>query len=159
MGKARPACSRRRLDGHPSTDRRRGGCVMLIFADAAKRRFAAGLLNPKLRGLTVAPVMAFAALLGACSDAPPQAPAPPLVSAGYPLERNVVDWDDYVGRFEAIQDVEVRPRVSGQITRIGFRDGLKVGKGQFLFQIDPRPYAAALAQARADQARAAATFG
>ena len=65
----------------------------------------------------------------------------------------MVDWDDYVGRFEAIQDVEVRPRVSGQITRIGFRDGLKVGKDQFLFQIDPRPYAAALAQARADEGR------
>ena len=48
---------------------------MLIFADAAERRFATGLLNAKLRGLTVAPVIAFAALLGACSDAPPQAPA------------------------------------------------------------------------------------
>ena len=101
---------------------------------------------------------ALAALLGACSNAPPEAPPAPLVSVGYPLQRNVVDWDDYVGRFEAIQDVEVRPRVSGQIIRIGFRDGLKVSKGQFLFQIDPRPYAAALAQARADEARAAATL-
>lgn len=105
-------------------------------------------------------VMLGAALasLVACGNAPPQAPAPPLVSAGYPIQRNVVDWDDYVGRFEAIQDVEVRPRVSGQIVRIGFRDGLKVGKGQFLFEIDPRPYAAALAQARADEARARATL-
>ena len=101
---------------------------------------------------------ALATLLNACGNAPPPAPPPPLVSAGYPLERNVVDWDDYVGRFEAIQDVEVRPRVSGQIVRIGFRDGLKVGKGQFLFEIDPRPFAAALAQARADEARAAATL-
>jgi RND family efflux transporter MFP subunit len=100
----------------------------------------------------------FAALLAACSNAPPPPPPAPLVSAGYPLQRNVVDWDDYVGRFEAIQDVEVRPRVSGQIVRIGFRDGLKVGKGQFLFEIDPRPYAAALAQARADEARARATL-
>lgn len=105
-------------------------------------------------------VMLGAALasLVACGNAPPHAPAPPLVSAGYPIQRNVVDWDDYVGRFEAIQDVEVRPRVSGQIVRIGFRDGLKVGKGQFLFEIDPRPYAAALAQARADEARARATL-
>jgi RND family efflux transporter MFP subunit len=103
-------------------------------------------------------VGAAAALLGACGNAPPKSPSPSLVSAGYPLQRNVVDWDDYVGRFEAIQDVEVRPRVSGQIVRIGFRDGLKVGKGQFLFEIDPRPYAAALAQARADEARAAATL-
>ena len=105
-------------------------------------------------------VMLGAALasLAACGNAPPKTPPPPLVSVGYPIQRNVVDWDDYVGRFEAIQDVEVRPRVSGQIVRIGFRDGLKVGKGQFLFEIDPRPYAAALAQARADEARAAATL-
>jgi RND family efflux transporter MFP subunit len=103
-------------------------------------------------------VGALAALLGACGNAPPPPPPLPLVSAGYPLPRNVVDWDDYVGRFEAIQDVEVRPRVSGQIARIGFRDGLKVSKGQFLFEIDPRPYAAALAEARADEARAAATL-
>jgi RND family efflux transporter MFP subunit len=103
-------------------------------------------------------VAAFASLLAACGNAPPKAPGPPLVSAAYPLQREVVDWDDYVGRFEAIQDVAVRPRVSGQIVRIGFRDGLRVGKGQFLFEIDPRPYAAALAQARADEARAAATL-
>ena len=102
--------------------------------------------------------VALVAALGACGNAPPKAPPPPLVSAGYPLQRNVVDWDDYVGRFEAIQDVEVRPRVSGQIVRIGFHDGLKVGKGQFLFEIDPRPYAAALAEARADEARAIATL-
>lgn len=101
-------------------------------------------------------VGAFATLLGACGNAPLQTPPAPLVSAGYPLQRNVVDWDDYVGRFEAIQDVEVRPRVSGQIVRIVFRDGLKVSKGQVLFEIDPRPYAAALAEARADEARAAA---
>jgi RND family efflux transporter MFP subunit len=98
------------------------------------------------------------ATLGACGNAPPKAPPPPLVAAGYPLQRDVIDWDDYVGRFEAIQDVEVRPRVSGQIVRIGFRDGLKVAKGQFLFEIDPRPYAAALAEARAGEARAAAAL-
>src|SRR5690349_23443543 len=99
-------------------------------------------------------VMLGAALasLPACGKAPPKAPPPPLVSVGYPIQRNVVDWDDYVGRFQAIQDVEVRPRVSGQIVRIGFRDGLKVAKGQFLFELDPRPFAAALAQARADEA-------
>jgi RND family efflux transporter MFP subunit len=99
-----------------------------------------------------------AALLSACGNTPPQAPPPPLVSGGYPLKRDVVDWDDYVGRFEAVQDVEVRPRVSGQIVRIAFRDGLKVSKGEILFEIDPRPFAATLAQARASEARAAATL-
>lgn len=116
------------------------------------------LSKSKLSMLIAGSAGALAALLGACSNAPPPPPPPPLVSAGYPLRRNVVDWDDYVGRFEAVQDVEVRPRVSGQIVRIGFRDGLRVGKGQFLFEIDPRPFAAALAQARADEARAAATL-
>lgn len=115
-------------------------------------------LKWSLKGLKSASGAMLAALLAACSDAPPPAPPAPLVAAGYPLQRNVVDWDDYVGRFEAIQDVEVRPRVSGQIVRIAFRDGLRVRKGQFLFEIDPRPYAAALARARADQARAAATL-
>lgn len=115
-------------------------------------------LKSNRRGLYRGSAAALAALSAACSNAPPPPPPAPLVSAGHPLQRNVVDWDDYVGRFEAIQDVEVRPRVSGQIVRIGFRDGLKVAKGQFLFEIDPRPYAAALAQARADEARAAATL-
>ena len=110
------------------------------------------------KGLKSASGAALVVLLAACSNAPPPTPPAPLVSAGYPLERNVVDWDDYVGRFEAIQDVEVRPRVSGQVVRIAFRDGLRVRKGQFLFEIDPRPYAAALAHARADAARAAATL-
>jgi len=111
-----------------------------------------------LKALAAASSAALAALLAACGNAPPPAPPAPLVSAGYPLQRNVVDWDDYVGRFEAIQDVDVRPRVSGQIVRIGFRDGFKVSKGQFLFELDQRPFAAALAQARADEARAAATL-
>jgi RND family efflux transporter MFP subunit len=115
-------------------------------------------INIRLRGTRVLSGAALAALLGACSNAPPPPPAPPLVSVAYPLQRDVVDWDDYVGRFEALQDVEVRPRVSGQITRIGFRDGAKVSKGQFLFELDPRPFQAALAQARAEEARAAATL-
>ena len=126
--------------------------------DEQRARRMAGASKRKLRVLALGSGMLFGAVLTACSNAPPPPPPPPLVSAGYPLQRDVIDWDDYVGRFEAIQDVEVRPRVSGQIVRIGFRDGLKVGKGQFLFQIDPRPYAAALAEAQANEARAAATL-
>lgn len=96
-------------------------------------------------------------LLVACgakpADGPPPA-APVLVSA--PLQRDIVDWDEFVGRFEAIESVEVRPRVSGYVQSVGFRDGDIVKKGQLLFVIDPRPYQAALAQARADQASAEA---
>lgn len=71
-----------------------------------------------------------------------------------PLQRQVVDWDDYVGRFEAVQDVEIRPRVSGTVDSVNFREGVEVAKGQVLFTIDPRPYRAATAQARAELARA-----
>lgn len=99
----------------------------------------------------------FIPLLVACgakkADGPPP-PAAVLVSA--PLQRDIVDWDEFVGRFEAIEQVEVRPRVSGYVQSVGFRDGEIVKKGQLLFVIDPRPYQAALAQARADVASAEA---
>ena len=75
------------------------------------------------------------------------------MSIASPIQRQVVDWDDYVGRFEAAQDVEIRPRVSGTVQSILFREGVEVGAGQVLFVIDPRPYRAAVAQAQADLAR------
>lgn len=81
---------------------------------------------------------------------------PPPVTVAPPLIRPIVDWDDYVGRFEALKTVEVRPRVSGYIERQAFRDGQFAKAGQLLFIIDPRPFEAALAQARADEARARA---
>ncbi|HEV2569547.1 efflux RND transporter periplasmic adaptor subunit [Sphingomonas sp.] len=86
--------------------------------------------------------------------APPPPPPVPTVTVAAPLVRQVTEWDDYVGRFEASQTVEVRPRVSGQITGIHFADGQVVRRGQLLFTIDPRPFAAALAEARAGLASA-----
>ena len=83
-------------------------------------------------------------------------PPPSVVTVAAPLSRMVTDWDDYVGRFEASQAVEVRPRVSGQLVGIHFKDGDVVRKGQLLFTIDPRPFTAALAEVRA-QSQAAAT--
>ncbi|MBA2918077.1 efflux RND transporter periplasmic adaptor subunit [Sphingomonas sp. MAH-20] len=85
---------------------------------------------------------------------PPPAPPAPTVTVAQPLVRDVNEWDDYVGRFEASRAVEVRPRVSGQITAVHFTDGQTVHKGQVLFTIDPRPFAAALAEARARLASA-----
>lgn len=85
-------------------------------------------------------------------------PPPPTAAVAHPLQRDVIDWDDYVGRFEAIQDVQVRPRVSGQVTRIAFHEGVEVKTGQFLFEIDPRPFRATLAQAQAQAAHATATL-
>jgi RND family efflux transporter MFP subunit len=98
---------------------------------------------------STAMVLAFA-LLCACTakTAAPSGPPPVLVSA--PLGRQIVDWDEFVGRFEAVREVEVRPRVSGYVQTIAFKDGDIVRKGQLLFVIDPRPYQAALDQARAE---------
>lgn len=95
--------------------------------------------------------------LTACQGKPAGGPPPtPTVVASAPLQRQILDWDEFVGRFEAIDSVQIRPRVSGYVQRIGFRDGDIVRAGQLLFVIDPRPYQAALAAARADQARAEA---
>jgi len=104
-------------------------------------------------GMRLASLLLLGSLAG-CSAAPPPAPPPTTVSVATPIERNVVDWDDYVGRFEAIQDVDVKPRVSGVIQNVMFREGVEVRRGQTLFVIDPRPYRAALAQARGDLAKA-----
>jgi len=82
------------------------------------------------------------------------APPPPTVSVATPLVRQIDEWDDYVGRFEASKSVEVRPRVAGAITAVHFTDGAFVRQGQLLFTIDPRPYLAALAEAQAGLATA-----
>lgn len=85
-----------------------------------------------------------------------QASAAPLAAVGIsaPLARSVTQWDDYVGRFAPSQTVEIRPRVSGAVTAIHFRDGDFVRQGQLLFTIDQRPFLAALAEARASSASA-----
>ncbi|WP_336963034.1 efflux RND transporter periplasmic adaptor subunit [Sphingobium aquiterrae] len=88
----------------------------------------------------------------------PQAEAAvsPLATVGIaaPLLSKVVQWDDYVGRFAPSQTVDVRPRISGPVTAIHFRDGDIVQKGQLLFTIDQRPFLATLAEARANVASA-----
>jgi RND family efflux transporter MFP subunit len=83
---------------------------------------------------------------------------PATVQTAHPLLRDVTQWDDYVGRFAPSQTVEIRPRVSGAITAIHFRDGDFVQKGQALFTVDPRPYLAALAEARAEVASASSAL-
>jgi len=94
--------------------------------------------------------------LAGCGKSPPPADAPPTVVVAAPIVREVRDWDDYAGRFEAVDAVEIRPRVSGMLQAVHFRDGQNVKKGQLLFTIDPRPIDAQLAQSRAQLARAKA---
>ena len=96
------------------------------------------------------------AMLAGCGKAPAPADPPPTVTVAAPIVRDVRDWDDYAGRFEAVDAVEIRPRVSGMLQAVHFRDGQNVKKGQLLFTIDPRPIDAQLAQARAQLARAKA---
>jgi RND family efflux transporter MFP subunit len=106
--------------------------------------------------LVVAPIALVAAAYGLSGRQTPAQAAPtlPMVTVAMPLQRDVAEWDSYIGRFEASKSVEVRPRVSGAVTAIHFTDGAIVQKGQLLFTIDPRPFTAALAEARAGLASA-----
>ncbi|MGN7099816.1 efflux RND transporter periplasmic adaptor subunit [Brevundimonas diminuta] len=95
-----------------------------------------------------------AAALYGCSkgqEAPAQG-APPVTVAA-PLSQQVVDWDEFTGRFEAPRSVDVRARVGGYIQSVHFKDGDFVRQGQLLFTLDPRPAQAALASARAQLAQ------
>lgn len=104
-------------------------------------------------------ISAAALALAGCGHAPPPAAPPPAaVSVATPLQRDVVDWDEYVGRFAAPQSVQLRSRVTGVVTRILVRDGQDVRAGQPLFVIDPRPYRAQLAQADAQIASSQAAL-
>ncbi|MEM9597527.1 MAG: efflux RND transporter periplasmic adaptor subunit [Acidobacteriota bacterium] len=80
--------------------------------------------------------------------------AAPEVDVAAPLERPVVEWDLFTGRLEALEVVEVRARVSGALQSVHFEDGGTVREGDLLFVIDPRPYEAVLAEARAQVTRA-----
>ncbi|MDP2213207.1 efflux RND transporter periplasmic adaptor subunit [Phenylobacterium sp.] len=111
-----------------------------------------------MRRLFVAAVCAASFLgLSACGGDPNagQGMPTPTVSVAVPLQEEVVDWDDFTGRFEAPERVEVRARVGGYLQGVHFTDGQNVRKGQLLFTLDPRPAQAALAaaQAQADLAR------
>ncbi len=88
------------------------------------------------------------------NEAQADAPPIPTVTVSQPLKRAINEWDDYTGRFDASQSVEIKPRVSGQIVAIHFKDGDIVRQGQLLFTIDQRPYQASLAEARARAATA-----
>jgi multidrug efflux system membrane fusion protein len=81
-------------------------------------------------------------------------PAPPPVTVATPIRKEVVEWDEYTGRTEAVESVEVRPRVSGYIHQISFKDGQLVKPGDVLFGIDQRPYQDVLDQDKANLQKA-----
>lgn len=83
-----------------------------------------------------------------------QGPQAAPVTVANPLARRITNWDEYSGRFEAVNSVEVRPRVSGFIEAIHFKDGELIKAGALLFTIDKRPFQIAVDSAEADIARA-----
>jgi RND family efflux transporter MFP subunit len=106
--------------------------------------------------LLLASALGIAALVAGCNDQSPaqaQAKAPaalPSVSVSQPAQREVIDWDEYTARFDAVEYVEIRTRVSGYLTEVAFKDGQEVKKGDKLFIVDPRPFERALEQAEAE---------
>jgi RND family efflux transporter MFP subunit len=93
-----------------------------------------------------------ASVLAACSQnqvQKPPAPPPPAVSVANPSEKEVVEWDEYTGRFDAVDIVEVRARISGFLDEVKFKDGAIVQKDDLLFVIDPRPFQRVLDRDRA----------
>lgn len=98
----------------------------------------------------------FAAVLAGCGSqaAETAAPPAPAVSAATVLIKQVSQWDEFSGRVQAIESVQLRPRVSGYIEKVNFAEGQEVSKGDVLFSIDDRSYRADLARANADLARA-----
>jgi multidrug efflux system membrane fusion protein len=104
--------------------------------------------------------LSVAAVLASCGQGQQQesAAAPPAVTVANPVQRTVVDQDEYVGRFAALDSVEIRSRLSGYLSGIHFKDGQMVKKGDLLFTIDRRPFQIALEQMKANLAQARANL-
>ena len=107
------------------------------------------------RGSLLQAVALACVVFGGCGSAQTApAPPPPAVVVASPLVMRLTEWDEYTGRFESTDTVDVRARVDGYLDSIHFRDGAIVRAGDLLFVIDPRPYEAVLEGARADVVRA-----
>jgi multidrug efflux system membrane fusion protein len=133
------------LDRYDLEEDRQGSLTMSSRKSAAlERRLRSGI------------AAAATILLAACGGNAEQQFPPPDVSVAAVVQKSVTEWDDYSGHIEAIESAEIRPRVSGHLRRVHYKEGGLVRKGQVLFSIDDREYAAAAEAARADAARAAA---
>jgi RND family efflux transporter MFP subunit len=113
------------------------------------RRFTQGAGFGKASPGRIGLLLLIAGALSACGEKPQQqaAAAPPAVTVAQPVKRTVTDWDEFTGRFEAVEEVQVRPRVGGYVTNVEFKDGDMVHAGDLLYLIDSRPFEAVAAQA------------
>lgn len=121
--------------------------MALVAVEQARR--SAHAKNRKLTQMRRLVVPAVLLALSGCSDKPPApaAAAPPPVTVAQPTKRVVTDWDEFTGRFEAMEEVQVRARVGGFVNSIQFRDGDFVRPGDLLYVIDSRPFEAVALQA------------
>ena len=105
-------------------------------------------MNAPLKRTILLSMLGLLALEG-CGKTPPPAPGPPDVTVAKVISKRIKDWDEYTGRFQAIDTVEIRPRVSGYVEQVLFREGQAVKKDDVLVIIDPRPYQADYDRAKA----------
>ncbi len=97
---------------------------------------------------SAAPVIAVLLLAGCGKKEEAAAPPPPPVTVANPTKKVTTDWDEFTGRFDAVEQVQVRARVTGFVTKVAFTDGAVVKTGDLLYEIDPRQYQAAAEQAQ-----------
>lgn len=107
-----------------------------------------------LAGLSVAAALVLSACKDSQASSAAAAPPAPEVSVAEVVARDVTQWDEFTGRVEAVESVDIRPRVTGYIAEVNFAEGKEVRKGDVLFVIDQRPYRAELERVEAELARA-----
>ncbi|HTM02738.1 MAG TPA: efflux RND transporter periplasmic adaptor subunit [Vicinamibacterales bacterium] len=117
------------------------------------------LKTPATRVALLVAALASTAAIAACTrtSAEQAPPPPPQVTVAPVLERAVTEWDEFTGRLQAVDSVDVRPRVSGFVSAVRFSEGAMVHRGDVLFQIDPRPFQTEVDRLRAELDRAHAT--
>lgn len=132
--------------------RTRAVIVGLILASVAVLAALPRLTGKSFDELAAAGGQLFAtgASTGKGAGGPAKDGKAPEVSVSAPIQRPIIEWDEYTGRFDAVEAVEVRARVSGYLDAVRFEDGQMVSKGDQLFRIDPRPFERALAQSQAE---------
>lgn len=126
-----------------------------LFSDRRRSWLAGGALL----AVAIAVVLAGAGALGlreSHADAPPAAPPPMPVSVAAVVAQDIALWEEFSGRLEAVERVDIRPRVAGAVLAIHFREGALVKKGELLVTVDPAPYAAEVERAQAQVAAAQA---